>query len=917
MSLTGEEIWAALADNGRAPHGPVRIARGEYLVDAAEAAGDPAVRAQALIDVIEAYEFGAEQPKMLVPFAKLLRLWDEAPHAFDRRRTHSLFWYFKWTTGGMIGVPEVPLASISRWLEEMKSRYRQAGYSPRAVHMGRHRLAREAGDMETARAEFQAWLDAPRDQMADCHACELGDQGWWMTQLGRDEEAAALWRPVLEGESSCAEEPHRVLAHSLMPLVRLGRLDEARANHLRGYRLARGVPNLRAALGRHLEFCALTGNEARGLEILAEHAAYLTEGAEDAETRLEFLTGAAILLGRLTALGLGGLDLAATNVADSAADTLDRIKALCDRFDRRNGSSAVSDRVARRLAQRPLGVPLPIGSATLLPTPAATAAPSPAGGRETSAAVDRPADASALDDLIAEADRLTKARHPHARWAWERVAASRSDLPDAAAVQVERVRANALMERDPSAARSRFLDLAARLGRSGQTADALEVRASAATAAFLAGDHLTAETEALTLSAEAETAYAAGELTARQYLGAQGLSVYFAYNAFGAKVDGARRGEQEPDGGEAPAETPDPTQVIAVIEAELELADRLGDPGRAGVYCRMLTQMAYVRGEHEEARARIEGARDRFLAAGQPWDAAEPEAILAQMALAADDAQAAEEYARAALEHAVPQPRDAQAAPDTTRPGAASMLVEAISRQSGRHADLVGAALHAARLWDGVSEPDALNSRFIAARAYLAMKRYAEAAALFDELMPHVEVPYRGAGVAMTREQYGNCLTQLGEHRAAAAQFLAAAALLQDDPDNRVPYARLAWTAAESLQNAGRPDEALAAYRRTADLWKELDAPAARARCLRSAAWLLTWSGDGREPQWAEALGTMRAVLAELEAIPAEGRDPRIGAEIKNTLDQLEQMHSYAEAAKPADDADAEGAEPAADADEA
>src|SRR5579872_6912445 len=72
-----EEIWAALADNGRAPHGPVRIARGEYLVDAAEAAGDPAVRAQALIDVIEAYEFGAEQPKMLVPFAKLLRLWDE------------------------------------------------------------------------------------------------------------------------------------------------------------------------------------------------------------------------------------------------------------------------------------------------------------------------------------------------------------------------------------------------------------------------------------------------------------------------------------------------------------------------------------------------------------------------------------------------------------------------------------------------------------------------------------------------------------------------------------------------------------------------------------------------------------------------------------------------------------------------
>jgi tetratricopeptide (TPR) repeat protein len=329
----------------------------------------------------------------------------------------------------------------------------------------------------------------------------------------------------------------------------------------------------------------------------------------------------------------------------------------------------------------------------------------------------------------------------------------------------------------------------------------------------------------------------------------------------------------------------------------------------------MLTQMAYVRGEHGEARTRIEGARDRFLAAGQPWDAAEPEAMLAQMALAADDAEAAELYARAALEHAVPQPRGAQPAPDTTRPTAGSLLVEAISRQSGRHADLVGAALHAARLWDGVSEPDALNNRFIAARAYLAMKRYAEAAALYDELMPHVEVPYRGVAVAMTREQYGNCLTQLGEHRAAAAQYLAAATLLQNDLDNRAPYARLAWTAAESLQNAGRPDEALAAYRRAADLWEELDAPAARARCLRSAAWLLTWSGDGREPQWPEALDAMRAVLAELEAIPADGRDPRIGAEIKSTVDQLERMLSYAEAAKLADEADA-GAEPAADTDE-
>jgi tetratricopeptide (TPR) repeat protein len=282
--------------------------------------------------------------------------------------------------------------------------------------------------------------------------------------------------------------------------------------------------------------------------------------------------------------------------------------------------------------------------------------------------------------------------------------------------------------------------------------------------------------------------------------------------------------------------------------------------------------------------------------------------LLARIALAADDAETAERYARAALEHALPERRVLAAGqaddgrPDAARPEAASLLVEALSRQPGRHADMVGAALYAARLWDGISEPDALNNRFIAARAYLAMGRHAEAAALFDELMPHVDVPYYGPFAAMTREQYGDCLSQLGEHREAATQYLAAAALLQDDPDNQVAHARLAWTAAESLQNAGRPQDALAAYHRAADLWRELDSPAARARCLRSAAWLLTWSDDDVEPRWSEAADTMRAVLGELESIPEGDRDPAIADEIDSTIDQLDRLLEYAKEAETPDE---------------
>ena len=54
------------------------------------------------------------------------------------------------------------------------------------------------GDTERAELAFTAWLDADRDDMADCHACELNGQGWWHAVRGRDEEALGVWEQALE-----------------------------------------------------------------------------------------------------------------------------------------------------------------------------------------------------------------------------------------------------------------------------------------------------------------------------------------------------------------------------------------------------------------------------------------------------------------------------------------------------------------------------------------------------------------------------------------------------------------------------------------------------------------------------------------------------------------------------------------------
>ena len=896
-AMTAAEIWAALAENAQAPNGPVKVARAEYLVDAAEAAGDPALHAQALLNVINAYEYCAEQSKLLVPFARLLRLWDRDAGAFDARRRHSLFWYFKWATGGMLRVPEVPLASITGWLAEMESRYRQAGHSPRAVHMGRHRLARATGQGAVAEREFEAWLDAPRDAMADCNACEAGDQGWWHAFNGRDEEALRLWEPVLGGELVCAEEPHRVLAYSLLPLLRLGRADEARGNHLRGYRMAKGVANLRSTIAMHIEFCALTGNEARGLEILTEHAGLLAPGAEDATSRLEFLIGTQVLLRRLSALGFSELTLSnieqpasteesgPVTVGGFAAHIQARIDELCARFDARNGSTTVSDGAKERLTAEPLLPSLPLGSSGALPERSVTATATAASPTPAAAA---PPSAPSLDELVAEAERLSDARHPHARQAWERVAASGHELPPAVAARIDRNRARILLEQDPAAARAALSSVAERLAQLDEHAESRETRANAAFAAFLAGDRDTAEAEAVVIGAEAEAAYAAGDLTARQYLNSRSLPVFIAFNAFSRQPD---PNHAEQHGGEA-----DPELAAELIRAELEMTEKLGDPGRAAVYHRMLAQLAFRRNDHAEAGARLAASCDAAVQAGQPWDAVEPREMLAQLALRQGDPLAAENHTRAALA------LGGDLLDRAARARLYALLTETLWRQPERRAEVVDAALRAADLWEGTSEPDSLHNRFIAARAYAGLKRYGEAAALFDELMPRVHVPYDGAGIAMTREQYADCLTQLGEHRRAAEQYLAAATLVQDDPRNQLPHARLAWSAAQALQSAGLTAEALPAYRRAADLWGEVGNLPARARCLRSAAWLVGWAkpegaADEDEPadddapgRWTAALAAMRTVLAELTAVPPEERGEPIEAEIGHTDDQVRQM---------------------------
>src|SRR5215831_11582776 len=81
---TRAELRRALDDNFYEQADPaVRIRRAEHLVDAATQLGDPPLLILALLDLIAALRSSSRNHRILVPFARALKMWDDNPADFD------------------------------------------------------------------------------------------------------------------------------------------------------------------------------------------------------------------------------------------------------------------------------------------------------------------------------------------------------------------------------------------------------------------------------------------------------------------------------------------------------------------------------------------------------------------------------------------------------------------------------------------------------------------------------------------------------------------------------------------------------------------------------------------------------------------------------------------------------------------
>ncbi|GGT85310.1 tetratricopeptide repeat protein [Streptomyces lateritius] len=905
MLDTPEAVVEALRENNERPHGLQRTITAEELVEAAEPFDKPDVLVTALLELMSAYEFTGEHRKSPVTFARLLKLWDTAPESFSQWEAHQIFWRFKWVTTSLLQVPEVPLATVQGWIDQMRTRYEKADHGMQPVAAMRYHVASHTGD--GVADAYDLWATRPRTELSDCEACETRHFAWHQVTSGDDAAALESWRPVLDGTIGCSEEPQMSQARALLPLLRAGRADEARSHHLTGYRRVRGNTGMQDEVGLHLEFCALSRNEGRGLEILAENRP-LFEATGAPLARLGFLTGAEVLLHRLVDDGHADTAVAGPPGRNwTATELLGHVRSEADRlstaFDARNGTSAVGDRRRLRLAQPPLlDEPLPLGLRT-------SVTHSSVAGRRTAVVPTAAGAAAAVPDvpedfvsLVRQARRLAAQGHPGSNRLWARVAERLADAntthdprlgpEDLLHAELAEHRAYLLSQEDFNAesitelrraevlferlgmpwhalsARTRVFawttapdestDGGTDDGRSPQADEAPDSRTDRPdTEAVQAGlDEARREVERLKTEApltgeapgEGEPESEAERKAERvlEYLGVLYSCTFAAYQ-------------------EVLRQLPEPTApAVELFEEHARTlhmeAERLAVPHQVANARQFVADMAGRRGDIVRAEAELRAALKNVEDSGRPWRGSRPRALLAQILLAKEEPAEAVELLHQAIADAVRyDDTDFQLAPTY------GLLGHAASRL-GDHG---GAVRHlseaAARFDQDGAYNEATDMRLQLADVLARTGQRADAVAVLESVLSDEAASALDERLlAQARLTLARGLRELEEYLPAAEEFLRLADTVAGwEEDDRAVHTLVAAEAATALAMADRWDAAGTAYARAVASHAEAPNPSLIINMMCEFARLTMLS------QGSEGLDTALGHLAQADEVRA------------------------------------------------
>jgi len=846
MSYNEDQLWRLLDQAREMPYGPGQIALVEQVIAHADAQNLTRLAFAARMQATSSYVYGGEPVRSFATFAWCLAEFDRNPVAYERAY-RTLLWHFKYMVSALTKFPEVPLERTYAVLDDMERRWQETGHSLHAVYAYRHAVAAHIGDIEAAEAYYERWCAAPRDDLSDCAGCDPTSKAWWLRERGRHEQAVAIGDPVLSGQLTCYEQPQSMLTTLMVPYLRTGRLEQARDAHRRAYRLQRSRLADLADIAHHIEFCARTGNEARAVEMVERHLGWL-DRAPSPWAAMRFAAAASLALRRaqdrqpgdeLTVHRPAHADRPAATVpaVALAAELATQATELAERFDRRNGTDAISTLIRDVLDGEPWLDYLPLSPTAARTRNRATGAapltgetdaaqPGGATAAETPPAPAAVPETSGPDELL----DLIETHHDvgrvaEAAAALDAFAARYGDRELTTAQRARLTEARAAHQRDDAEAAARMFREAARDYASvGDAEGEHRCLARAAAAVCWEGDR---DDELPALVEETEWLLAHGSPKAR-IAAASRLAIVHHH---------ARR----------------PEPALAVL-------DRVADSLEAAPPA--------TRVRHAAVRLAVLGALQRTDEILQTGPAV---VALAESAGLPDDAA----QAHAVLGMALRFTGNLTEAADHF--GAAAALVSDEERRAGlrlARAELLAHTDRASEVLDELVErvadttargdrPAASHARFSLAIAYLNTDRLLDAAEIAEEELAyrlrHREEAEESGGAPAVRELLVAIYERLGQPAEAVDQLDAIADELSGD---RLAVAQTAQRAGEILAAANQDDQAAARFLAAADICAEIDQPLAELYNRRRGAISLHWAG--RPDEAVAALDRADAVAAAL-----------------------------------------------------
>ncbi len=387
------EIKNLLDEIDTTSHGPQERALIDQALALSREVGDERLEYQARMRLTESSCFTGDNDAMLSSFA-----WCLAQHDADPRRFPSeigngldLMWQFKWIVPALDSSPIFSLSQCEALLDDMTSHYHRAGLGASAVVAARFSHAWHTGDIDQAKQLRTQRQAVPRDSHSDCETCVRSELAGFAAEVGEEALALTMIDEIMDEGAGCAEEPECALGRTLIAKLRAGRTADALAAHMQSYRLARTNPDLIATVADNMVFCAVTGNEARGLAMVERHISWLAHDALNEDGQLTMLSAVGVVLEAVVRAGHGeqvvrgatspalerffGTRDDVWTAAELAPKAWQAAGQLASAFDARNGNSYVSDKAARTKALLDERYDLPILTEVFLPPSTAPVQP--------------------------------------------------------------------------------------------------------------------------------------------------------------------------------------------------------------------------------------------------------------------------------------------------------------------------------------------------------------------------------------------------------------------------------------------------------------------------------------------------------------------------------------------------------------